>query len=96
MEFREVIKTLREDNGENQRTMAKRLGVSNGLISLWENGKTEPTLPQILKICEAYSITPNELLGIEEYCAKIQQYSSNQVNVKGNHNNVQIGNNNRK
>ncbi len=47
------LKSLRESLGFNQREMAKEFMVSQGSITLWENG--ERTIPgAVLKLIEIY------------------------------------------
>ena len=40
--FKENFKALRPESGLGQIELAKKLGVSKGVISLWENGLREP------------------------------------------------------
>ena len=42
--FKENLKSLRIENNIGQIELAKQIGVSKGIISLWENGLREPTM----------------------------------------------------
>lgn len=42
--FGVILKDLRLEKGIGQVELASAIGVSKGIISLWENGKREPTL----------------------------------------------------
>jgi len=50
------IKKLRKDNGKTIKNIADGAGVSNGLISRIENGRTIPSLPVLLNIINALEI----------------------------------------
>lgn len=52
-----TLKAARVNAGYDQKTAAKRLGVSSATLRSWENGITFPDVPQITKIEEAYSIS---------------------------------------
>ena len=53
----ERIRLLRSEAGKSQRTLAKEAGVSNGTISLIENGQSDPTVGQLKKILGALNIS---------------------------------------
>lgn len=59
------IKEIREENNLSQPKFAKIIGVSNGIISGWENDKYEPKASYIKKIAQTFNITSDELLGID-------------------------------
>ncbi|MBQ3571779.1 MAG: helix-turn-helix transcriptional regulator [Clostridia bacterium] len=46
--FSERLKQLRLEKEIGQIALAKQLGVSKGIISLWENGLREPTLSNLI------------------------------------------------
>jgi transcriptional regulator with XRE-family HTH domain len=56
------IKYLRKNNNESQEDLANALGVSQRIISYWENEKTEPDIKQIIKIAHRYKISTDYLL----------------------------------
>ena len=52
----------RKKAGLNQVDAAKALGVTQGAISMWENGRTKPRSAQIVEIAKLYGVTVDELL----------------------------------
>ena len=63
--FGEALLDLRRERGVNQSTLAQAIGVSKGIISLWENGLREPTLSNLLALADYFEITLDELVGRE-------------------------------
>ena len=66
MKFNEKLVQLRKQHGFSQETLADMLGVSRQAISKWETALTQPEMSNILRLCEIFAVTPNELLGCEE------------------------------
>lgn len=58
------IKRLREKLGKNQEQFAADLGVARPTISNWEKGKVLPTTEQLFKLVSTYSISIDELVGL--------------------------------
>ena len=58
------IKLLREKMGKNQEQFAADLGVARPTISNWEKGKVLPTTEQIFKLVSTYSISIDNLVGL--------------------------------
>ncbi len=54
--FNEKLKVVRMQKGLSQAALGKLLGVQAQTISNWENGKSEPNLKTINKLCEALNI----------------------------------------
>lgn len=65
-EFQEVLKDLRREKGVSVNRLAKILGVSNACVSYWENGKREPNLQQIRKICLYFNVSTDILIGMDD------------------------------
>ena len=65
-EFKNKLKFLRQERGIGQVELAKNLGVSKGIISLWENGLREPNLASLVAIAEFFHVSLDELVGFEE------------------------------
>lgn len=57
-----TLKAARVNAGYTQSGAAELLGVSTRTIWQWENGLSQPKPQMIDKICEAYSITYDELI----------------------------------
>lgn len=63
--FAENLKRLRQAKGIGQVELAKQIGVSKGIISLWENGLREPNLSSLIVLAEFFGVGLDELVGIE-------------------------------
>lgn len=61
----ERLRELRKMHGYSQEQMARKLHVTQGAVSQWENGLTVPAADQLLAIAELYGITVDALLGRE-------------------------------
>lgn len=62
--FDERLKELRADKGVGQIELAKAIGVSNGIISLWENGLREPTLSNLIALSRYFQVPLDYLAGL--------------------------------
>lgn len=56
------IASCRKEKGYTQAKLAEMLGVTDGAVSKWENGKSMPDSSIMLPLCEILSINVNELL----------------------------------
>ena len=61
--FPETLSALRKSRGVSQRQAASELGISQALLSHYENGAREPGLSFICKVCDYYGVTADYLLG---------------------------------
>ena len=61
--FADKLKALRKDAGLNQIALAQILGVTQVTVSLYESGRREPDLDDLMTIAERLNTTPNDLLG---------------------------------
>ena len=57
---------LRRESGRSQRIVAEELGISQALLSHYENGAREPKLEFVLKVCNYYGVTADYILGRAE------------------------------
>ena len=62
--FSRVLTELRHQRGMSQKQAASDLGISQALLSHYENGAREPRLEFVVKVCEYYGVTSDRLLGI--------------------------------
>ena len=62
-EFPRILSLLRQERGVSQRTAAKDLGVSQALLSHYENGIREPGLPFVVRACDYYHVSADFILG---------------------------------
>lgn len=61
-----VIKELRNAKGLTQPELAKLVGVSNGMISIWENNINEPKATYIKRLAIALGVSADYLLGLKD------------------------------
>ena len=64
--FKDNLKYLRNEKGLGQVELAKKLGVSKGIISLWENGLREPNMYSLIDIANFFDVSIDYLVGIEK------------------------------
>jgi len=62
-EFSRTLSLLRQETGVSQRTAATALGISQALLSHYENGIREPGLAFVVKACNYYGVSADYLLG---------------------------------
>ena len=60
------IKELRIGKSMSQPQLAQAVGVSNGIISIWENNINEPKASYVKKLAIALDTTADYLLGLED------------------------------
>ena len=61
--FSRNLSELRHRSGLSQRRAASDLGISQALLSHYENGAREPGLNFVCKVCDYYNVTADYLLG---------------------------------
>ena len=61
--FSRVLALLRQEKGISQRKAAGELGISQALLSHYENGAREPGLQFLCRACDYYGVTADYLLG---------------------------------
>ena len=62
--FAQDMSQLRRARGMSQREVAAGLGVSQALLSHYENGAREPTLDFVARICDYYGVSADYMLGL--------------------------------
>lgn len=62
-EFPRTLSLLRQEKKVSQRTAAEALGISQALLSHYENGVREPGLAFVVKACDYYGVSADFLLG---------------------------------
>ncbi len=71
---------LRTEKGLSQRNIAKILNISQGTYNNWENGKTEPSIAQLIELSKFFEISVDYLIsnsddtGIINYNKNITEY----------------------
>lgn len=62
-DFARCLSLLRQEKGVSQRMAARDLGISQALLSHYENGIREPGLAFVIRACDYYSVSADFLLG---------------------------------
>lgn len=60
------IKELRKRTGISAENLAAIISVTQGTISNWENGITEPDIKSIINLSEFFKVTTDYLLGAQD------------------------------
>ncbi len=64
--FKDILKELRLEKKIGQIDLAKNIGVSKGIISLWENGLREPSMSNLISLAKFFNVTIDFLVGLED------------------------------
>ena len=83
MKKKQIIRThtgqkiyeARKAEGLTQVELAQKLGVSQQLITFWENTGKAPTAEMIIKISQTLNLSADDLLGLTEKKAEHPEYS---------------------
>jgi transcriptional regulator with XRE-family HTH domain len=51
-------------NSLTGKELGNMLGLKKSPLTDWKNGKSKPTLEQLVKLCEIFAISSDELLGL--------------------------------
>ncbi len=62
-DFGARIRKLRLEHGWSQRELGRRVGLTNGAISLIESGSRKPRMETVYALADALEVGPGELLG---------------------------------
>ena len=65
-DFSRTLALLRQEKGISQRQAAGALGISQALLSHYENGIREPGLTFVVKACDYYGVSADYLLGLTD------------------------------
>ncbi len=60
------IKELRKELGLSQTDLAREVGVSQDAVSLWELGKREPSVTELVKLARFFNTTLDYLVGLDD------------------------------
>ena len=64
VEFGERLRLLRQTKGLTQKQLALQLGLSNSIVSSYENGFRYPSFDVLIKIASVFGTTTDYLLGV--------------------------------
>ena len=62
-DFSRTLSLLRQEKGVSQRKAAAELGISQALLSHYENGIREPGLAFVVRVCDYYHVSADYMLG---------------------------------
>ena len=65
--FAKRLKALREEKGLSIRKLASALEINHASYARYEKDTAEPTQEMLLKIAKFFGVTPNYLLGVDDY-----------------------------
>ena len=57
------IKELRKQSGMTQAELAGKLGISSSAVGMYEQGRREPDNDMMLKLCDVFDVSADDLLG---------------------------------
>ena len=64
--FKDNLKALRIEANIGQVELAKQIGVSKGIISLWENGLREPNMYSLIALAKFFDVSIDFLVGLKD------------------------------
>ena len=64
--FKENLKKLRKQTGLTQKDIALKLNVVESCYANWEQGRTEPNIETLKKLCEILEVSADELLEMDK------------------------------
>ncbi len=66
MEFKNRLKEIRIERKMTQRNVYELLSVSPNCYASWEQGRTQPDIEMIKRLCEIFDVSADYLLGITD------------------------------
>ena len=67
-DFSRTLSLLRQEKGVSQRKAAAELGISQALLSHYENGIREPGLAFVTRVCDYYHVSADRKLMLKSSC----------------------------
>lgn len=64
--FGQRLRELRMERGVGQIELSKAIGVSKGIVSLWENGLREPTMSNLIAMARYFGVSIDYLVGNDD------------------------------
>ncbi len=66
MKFNERLKEIRKECGKTQKEVYTALGISANGYASYEQGRTEPSIETLIKLCKVLDVSADYLLGLED------------------------------
>lgn len=80
------ISELLRKNKMTQADLARKTGISTGLISQWKNRSQNPSAEKLQKVAECFNVSVDYLLGNEQK----EKPAQNNVQVRDEHDNIVV------
>lgn len=64
--FKENLRKLRKQIGLTQKDIALKLNVVESCYANWEQGRTEPNIETLKKLCKILEVSADELLEMDK------------------------------
>lgn len=61
-----MMQKTRNEKNINQDEIAEKIGVNRKTVSIWETGKKQPGIMNLLKYCAVLEVTLDDLLGVKK------------------------------
>ena len=65
--FTERLNELIEEKGIQKQELAKAIGASKALVTIWTQGKSYPTLHYLVKLADYFNVCTDYLLGRKDF-----------------------------
>lgn len=85
MKFGEKLKNVRREKGYTQKDIYTILKVSPNCYASWEQGRTQPDIENIRRLCLIFKVSADYLLGFEDEFGQ-KDYSDEFSYSDGTHN----------
>ena len=66
MKFCERLRWIRLENNMTQKEVYEKLGLSPNGYASYEQGRTEPSIATLIKLCELFDVSADYLLGLKD------------------------------
>lgn len=68
------LKEFRNQANLSLRDVAQLLNMSASMVSLWEQGKNEPSYEQLIRLCQIYKIELSDLTSVKKMDSKLSPH----------------------
>lgn len=65
--FTERLNELIEEKGITKADLAKEIGASKALVTIWTQGKSLPTIVYLVKLADYFNVCADYLLGRKDF-----------------------------
>ena len=81
--FPQILRELRKDKGFSQTDVAKALGIQYYTLGKWEQGRAQPSIEDLLRLADYYSISIDYLVGREDDLGNIVSAAPSSTDIFG-------------